>query len=1031
MPTSSQAERTGLPSGLRERFVSLEGRLWRIETVLALCGAAAAPLATLTLLWFSDRFWDTPVWLRCALVMLGVAGLVAYALQWTRRWLIAPRDLKALSVLVQRQHRALGDRLLGAVELATEKKPPAGMSPSLCRAAIAQVTEDACRYDFAAAADPAPARRHGLALGAVALPLAALWLAVPQAGWNALQRWALPLADIERFTFVELAAAQPAVIVPHGEPFDVELSVGYRAFWRPSKAVARFGRQPELRGEVAGGMVRIAVPGQTQPGDLVVRVGDAEAVIGIEPMHRPALREMRAAITLPSYLQYPAREEPVRGGTLALLEGSRASFSGEVSRPIESASMRIDNQPQTALPVRESRFDTPERDWHQATGVSFSWRDTFGLTNKAPWMLTLAARPDEPPKVSLPGLPSDHAMLETDILPIKMSAQDDFGVKEVGIHWRIASALDPSGRPIERAFPFRSSSAQKKQVAETYLFSPSLLLIPPDTLIEVRGLATDFYPGRDPVLTEPHRIYVIGLVRHAEMVRQQLENLFAQLEEITRREETIAEKTREMTDLPEQKLAGEETAKRAGEQAGEQQRNARDLERLAREGANAVREAMRNPTFNEGTIREWARSLKAMQDVAQQEMQQAGRQLQSAQRQSQGARRSRELSQALQSERQALEKLQQLQQQVNKGLDSLQAQTLAQRLRKLGGQETQLEGRLQELVAETIGLLPSQLSEHHRRANHNIAGDQEGVRAEARAVHEEMSRFFDRTRRENYGGVAKEMKEANAEAELDRLRTMIASNITMQAMGELAGWAKRFKDWADKLEPKQEQAGGGQGGGTPQDDLMRQLMALLRMREKEGNLRQQTQLLDRQKQDAPNFAESAKRLAGAQRAIREDLQRVQRENGLPQLEEPLGEARQAMEQAEGILQRPETGEPADRAEVKVIEVLTDVVNLINEQAQRQSRGSQSAQAAAQEMEFLMQMAQQQPGQGMSMMAAATPGANRAGGGNGERGVLAGGDARGAGVEARSVNKASGSTRPVPTEFREALENYHRALEAKK
>jgi hypothetical protein len=1023
-------EPDALPAELRQQFLALEGRLRRLDTLLVSSGALAAPLLTLGLLWVSDRFWDTPVPLRVTLLAAGLLTSVCYVWKWLRRWVWLLPGLRELSRRVQKHHRRLGDRLLGAVELALNPKPPAGMSPSLCRAAIRQVAEQAAQFDFPAAADPRPARRHALALAVIAVTLLAVCLAVPAAGWNALQRWALPLAAIDRFTFVEIELAASPLIVPHGEPFEVPAQVRYRAFWQPAQARARYGQQPELRAQVSDGAVRMAVPGQTQPGQLVVRLGDAQAVIAVEPTHRPALRELRAAIQLPGYLKYPEQQETVRGGSLPLLEGSRASFRGEVNRPIESVRMRVDDTSFTALPVTGNAFETPMRDWAGITSISFTWRDAHALSNRAPWTLSLTTRKDQPPTMALPELPLDSTLLETDILAIKMSGQDDFGLKEVGVHWLLASALDPSGRTVERMFPFKSKSTQTKSQQETYLLSPSLLRIPPDTLIEVRGMAMDHFPGRAPVVTEPHRIFVIGLVRHAELVRQQLENLFAQLEEVTRREEGIAAKTRELGDLPEQKLAAEEAAKQAGEQAEQQRRNAQDLERLAQEGARTMREAMRNPTFNEETIRDWARALKGMQDVAKQEMKQAGEQLQSAQQQSGAQPRSQELSQALQSEQQALDKLQKLQQQVNKGLDQLQAQTLAQRLKKLGGQETQLGGRLQELVAETIGLRPSQLSEHHRRANTNISGDQEKARDEAKAVQDEMSRFFDRTQRENYGEVARAMKEANTSSELDRLGGLIASNITLQAMHDLGGWAQRFNEWAEKLEPKSgEQAGGqGESGNTPQDDLMKQLMALLRLRENENNLRQQTQLLEREKQELPKFEESARKLADTQKKLSEDLQRVQKENGVPQLEEPLGEAGKAMKEAEGVLRRPDTGELADKSQVKVLEVLTDLINLINEQSQQQSQSSQSAAAAAQEMEFLMQMAQQQPGQGQPMMAAAQPGANRNGGGTGQAGPGLTGDARGGGNETRTVTKGSGAGRPVPSEFRDALENFYKAVE---
>ena len=292
-----------LPGALRQQFLALEHRLRRLDTVLALCGALAAPLFTLGLLWLSDRLWDTPVSLRVILLAAGLLVSACYFWRWLRRWVWLSPTLPTLSRLVQRRHRRLGDRLLGAVELATGTNLPANMSASLRLAAIRQVAEEAGQFDFPAAADPRPARRHAIALAAIALPLLAVMLAVPAAGWNALQRWARPLAAIDRFTFVEIELAASPLIVPHGEPFEVPAQVRYRAFWQPAQARARYAQQLEFSAQVNGGQVRLSVPGQTQSGQLVVRLGDAQAVIAVEPTHRPALKELRATVQLPEYLK--------------------------------------------------------------------------------------------------------------------------------------------------------------------------------------------------------------------------------------------------------------------------------------------------------------------------------------------------------------------------------------------------------------------------------------------------------------------------------------------------------------------------------------------------------------------------------------------------------------------------------------------------------------------------------------------------------------------------------------------------------
>ena len=67
-----------LPDALRQQFAQVERRLWRVESTVAICGVAGALMVSFLALFVSDRFWDTPVWVRmtlciCALAVAGAA----------------------------------------------------------------------------------------------------------------------------------------------------------------------------------------------------------------------------------------------------------------------------------------------------------------------------------------------------------------------------------------------------------------------------------------------------------------------------------------------------------------------------------------------------------------------------------------------------------------------------------------------------------------------------------------------------------------------------------------------------------------------------------------------------------------------------------------------------------------------------------------------------------------------------------------------------------------------------------------------
>ena len=1022
--------RIALPDSLRAQFAGLERALWRAETTHAVCGATAALAASFALVFMCDRLGDTPKTLRTALWLAGVGGAAWFVVRWCRHWVWQRRDLRALSKVVQHGHRRLGDRLLGIVELAEEKQRPANMSLALCHAAIRQVSAEAAKFDFSEVVNARPARLAAFALAGVLTPVAFAFGVAPAAGWNALQRWAAPVAGIPRYTFIALENVPAKLVVPHGEPFELVAKVTYRSFWKPASASGRFELQGKLSAPVKDGQLKLTLPGQTQDGTLHVRLGDATHAIAVKPLHRPALKQLTANITLPGYLQYPPTTQAVQNASLPVLEGSRVTLAGTATRPLASAEIAVDKAEPVSLLLAGEQFNSGSLKLDAASQAAFDWRDEFGLKPVAPWLLALRPTKDAAPRVDLGDLPLEVSILETDVLPLKFSAADDFGVREGFVTAEIIASLDPTNTPAIGQFKKAAAGAQERRFTNTFLFSPTVLRIPADSVVEVKGRATDFLPGREPAESVTHRISVVGLAKHAEAVRQQLDALFAQVEEVTRKEEAIANATRELMGLPEEKLKSEEAGKKAGEQADEQARNAAQLDRLAQQGQDVIREALRNPTLTQQTLREWTQNLAQMKSLAAGEMKQAQQSLQKAQEASSPQERAEEATKARDAEEKALEKLQSLQKKMNDGLDDLQALTLSQRLKKLSESEQSVSDQLGKVVGETIGMLPRELPERFKKINTSLAGDQGNVKAEAEKVVAEMSRFFDRTQRENYGDVAKEMKTLNTGNELERVRGMIDANISMDAMGNLATWTKRFADWSKKLEPPEEESqGGGEGEGKPKDDKwLKMLLAAIRLRAGEARVLQQTTLLDEEKARHPRFAEAATRVAQQQRELRGDLTKLQMGNDLDPARDYLLETQDAMRDAETALFDQLTGAPAQKPENTALAQLSDLINFINEQAKRQKSSSQQQQQA--EAEMLMQMAQQEQQVGMKPGQQPATGPNQNGGNTDKASPGTTGDAKGAEAAARRTGKGSGTTRPVPSEFREALENYFKAVEAK-
>ncbi|HVK59877.1 MAG TPA: hypothetical protein VM735_13915, partial [Candidatus Kapabacteria bacterium] len=730
------------------------------------------------------------------------------------------------------------------------------------------------------------------------------------------------------------------------------------------------------------------------------------------------------------YLGYPEQSETAQGGLIEVLEGSSISLTGRVSRALQNATMFTGDRTH-GVTVNENLISTPKITAQDAMELNLVWEDTLGLTNSTPWKLAVQTRKDAPPLPEIEELYRDTAILESEVLPIPIRASDDFGVKLVGLNW---STEETSGegdtnevQTARRETVQNIAATDTKYIEHTVNFSPAVLGIPSETTIEIRAFAVDYMPGRERSESPVYRIHVMGNAQHAEMVRQNLESLLVQLEEVTRLEEKIASDTREMKDL--QKLDTPEAGKKLSELEQAQQQNAAQLQQLAQEGMKTLREALRNPAFNEETLTEWTKNLAQMQKVSQQQMKDASKALQQAAQNP--AEREEKLAEAQKKEEETIEALQQMQQKVNEGLDELQALTLAQRLRQLGEREKKIETTLQTNIPDTIGLTPTELNARYKRANEQLSGMQVETQNESVKIQGEISRFYERTQKPAYGEVTQEMTEARPGDELDRVRNLIQENIGMEAMHNLALWSGLFEEWAAKLEPKSEEgsgSGSGEGGGEQDNSALKQLLGLLRMREKQVNIQERTRLLHERVEEKITYRDGAVLLAASQGKLNRDMSKQAVENTFAMLEAVYNDTVVSMNGVEGLLDRPRTDEVTRSAQDKSVALMTDLVNLLNEQAKRSSSSSSKGQGQeSEQMAFLMQMMAPQPSQGMQ--GGQTPGANMSGGTT-DRASEPGGNQESSGKagDERAVRKSSGVPQNYPTEFREALENYYRALE---
>lgn len=987
-----------LPESLQRQFAVLERRMWRVETVIAICGAMGAVFLSYLLLFLSDRFWETPEWLRVAVLLAGVGFAVFCGLWWLRRWVLSPRGEENLAVFVQRHYRRLGDRLLGAVELAHEEKRPVDVSPALCRAAIAQVAKESEEVDFAKAVATTRVRQ-GLTVVLALLAAAAIAAAVvPEAARNALFRWLLPVGNLPRFTFVTIDDLPSELVVAHGEPFELRFGVGYRSFWKPEVVTAFFPEESIREAKVEKGQATFRFGGQTETRVLTVRIGDLSRRVEIKPMLRPELKTLKALVSLPRYLQRPPVTKGLQNGGLTLLEGSRAVLKGETTRGLKHAWLNGD----TALPVSGATFATETLEPIGDSALELKWQDWYGLSPRHPFTLRTAMEQDQRPEVQFEGLGRAVAILESEVLNLNLSADDDYGLREIGLAFEAYSTKGDKDRAIvQRRLAVREGSPDAEVLESPYPFSPAGLAIPPGTLVRVRATATDFYPDRDPSESVEHQVYVLGEVEHAELIRKEFAKLAAVLEEITREQDTLVSETQQTGDKSEAELANADAE--IADREASQRKNREDLERLSKEAVQMLEEALRNPSIDQKLLEQWAAMAEAMRAIASGSMQQSQSALGEAQ--SMSSERREKLAEALEQERAALQALQEMLQRMNINLDEMQARNFAARLRDLGRSELEISANLGNLIPAVIGLEPDAIPFAENIRLNDAALRQQSVHVEARQLQDEISHFFQRTQIIPYSEVVMEMEEKDMRSELWNIALMVRKNLSVGALDQAEAWAEQFEEWAKILDEAKKSNGQSTAQSGPMSkEMLELLLSLLKLRQGESNLRDQTRFADSQRHLLPELKRHADRLVEEQLRLMEETQAIRTKYPIPALRRTLGEVHELMDSVRLLLDEPRVDVATVSAESAVIEMLS---NLLRSQCQ---------------------------GQGMAALSGLFGMPGMGGGGNpalAESDIetgFSGGTNAGSDPESRSVEKLSGrSARETPAEFRDALESFYNAL----
>ena len=284
-------------------------------------------------------------------------------------------------------------------------------------------------------------------------------------------------------------------------------------------------------------------------------------------------------------------------------------FTATASRGLSFAS--VDGHPQSP---QGAAIQTSLQNVESLNKIEFQWRDEFDLAGKEPFTLTVTACDDEAPALDCEDLPRSKVVLDSEQLNFRVKAEDDFGVKRVGMEWEGIEASTATAHA-KGEHIIAAGGPDKRSMEAVGTFSAQSLGIEAQP-IHLRVYAEDYFPGRKRTYSPNYALYVLTPEQHAIWITEQLSKWHRQSLEVRDREMQLHDANKQIRNLSPGELDRPAVRRKIDNQAAAERANGRRLTALTAAGEDLLRQASRNPQFDVNALNRWAEMMQILKDIS-------------------------------------------------------------------------------------------------------------------------------------------------------------------------------------------------------------------------------------------------------------------------------------------------------------------------------------------------------------------------------------------------------------------------------
>jgi hypothetical protein len=262
-------------------------------------------------------------------------------------------------------------------------------------------------------------------------------------------------------------------------------------------------------------------------------------------------------------------------------------------------------------------------------------------------------------------------------------------------------------------------------------------------------------------------------------------------------------------------------------------------------------------------------------------------------------------------------------------LANLEGSTLVKRLKAASRKQYKIGGAISEVVGDAFGVDENRIEDKTEVVFKDLAEQEAKASQEVSYIMDDLQAYLERRQLERFRSVLEEMRKQDAIGGLRQLGDDLKKENGL-SLAQSEYWSDTFDRWAEDLA---DPACAGKCPGCKSKGSLPPSIVLevLQVLEGEVNLREETRVTEQTKAAVvkEEYGKHATGLSGSQKKLEERVRVViGKIEALPDAEEDFGKelrllglVASVMEDATGILARPETGNPAIAAETEAIELL--------------------------------------------------------------------------------------------------------------